>query len=64
VADPVVEKDDSLINQAVAQGGAYELIRKRLLEQGQALENKVKSLNQQREAEPGCVRKTIVFPGI
>ena len=53
MADSAVEKNDSVINQAVAQGGAYELIRKRLLEQGQALEKKVKSLNQQREAEFG-----------
>ncbi|WP_455212619.1 DNA repair ATPase [Kaarinaea lacus] len=53
MTDPAVEKNDTLINQAVAQGGAYELIRKRLVEQGQALEKKVKDLNQKREAEFG-----------
>ena len=53
MTDSAVEKDNSVINEAVAQGGAYELIRKRLLEQGQSLESKVSVLNQQREAEFG-----------
>jgi ATPase involved in DNA repair/ATPase family associated with various cellular activities (AAA) len=44
---------DSTLNQAVAEGGAYELIRKRLLQQGKTLDRQVQTLNEQREAEFG-----------
>lgn len=53
MTDITVEKESSILNEAVAQGGAYELIRRRLLEQGQSLESKINELNQQREAEFG-----------
>ncbi|GLS27895.1 DNA repair ATPase [Marinibactrum halimedae] len=41
------------VDQAVAEGGAYEVIRKRLTEQGAALTSLVESLNQARMAEFG-----------
>lgn len=53
MSDSTVEKNSAVINEAVAQGGAYELIRKRLLDNGQALEAKVARLNQKREEEFG-----------
>lgn len=42
-----------LVSQAVAQGGAYEVIRRRLLEQGRDLKQRIEHLNQQRLAEFG-----------
>ena len=53
MTDTAVEEQSSILNEAVAQGGAYDLIRKRLLEQGQSLDAKVSALNEQREAEFG-----------
>lgn len=53
MTDTAVEKESSILDEAVAHGGAYELIRKRLLEQGQSLESKINALNQQREVEFG-----------
>ena len=43
----------SIVDQAVAEGGAYELIRKRLLEQGKQLKQQTQVLNQARLAEFG-----------
>ncbi len=44
---------ENIVDQAVAEGGAYEIIRKRLLDQGQLLTQKVRELNEARLAEFG-----------
>jgi len=44
---------DALIDQAVAEGGAYDVIRKRLIEQGKQLETLTQGINQARLAEFG-----------
>lgn len=41
------------LDSAVAEGGAYEVIKKRLIEQGQQLESQTQALNQQRLDEFG-----------
>ena len=43
----------NIVDQAVAEGGAYEVIRKRLLEQGKQLKQQTQSLNDARLAEFG-----------
>ncbi|MCX7553580.1 DNA repair ATPase [Marinicella sp. S1101] len=45
--------NNSTINQAVASGGSYEVIRKRLEEQNKQLEQKIIGLNQLRESTFG-----------
>jgi len=50
-------EENKTINQAVAEGGSYELIRKRLEEQNKQLENQIIKLNKLREEEFG---KTIL----
>lgn len=47
------QTDTSLVDKAVAEGGAYEVIRKRLLDQGQHLTQQVRALNDARLAEFG-----------
>ena len=47
------EKNNKTINQAVAEGGSYEVIRKRLEQQNKKLEAGIQGLNQKREAEFG-----------
>ncbi|OUS26756.1 DNA repair protein [Gammaproteobacteria bacterium 45_16_T64] len=42
-----------IVDNAVAEGGAYEIIRKRLIEQGRQLNQKTQSLNEARVAEFG-----------
>ncbi len=49
----VIEPDNSQVDSAVAEGGAYEIIRKRLTEQGAALKTETASLNQNRLQEFG-----------
>src|SRR5690606_3081997 len=44
---------NNTINQAVASGGSYEVIRKRLEEQNKQLEGQIFALNTMREAEFG-----------
>ena len=44
---------ENIVDKAVAEGGAYEIIRKRLLDQGQLLTQKVGELNEARLAEFG-----------
>ncbi|MCW4453229.1 DNA repair ATPase [Flavobacterium sp. MXW15] len=48
------------VDQAVAQGGAYEVLRRRLGEQGQRLRQVVEALNAQRLAEFGDSRLEVV----
>ncbi|MCB1583639.1 MAG: DNA repair ATPase, partial [Xanthomonadales bacterium] len=45
--------ENNTINQAVAEGGSYELIRKRLEDQNKQLENQIIELNRLREQEFG-----------
>ncbi len=56
----VDENNASTINQAVAEGGAYELIRKRLVEQGKSLEVNARTLNQARTDEFGSTDMSVV----
>ncbi|NOQ12951.1 MAG: AAA family ATPase [Methyloprofundus sp.] len=44
---------NNIVDQAVAEGGAYEVIRKRLLEQGKKLKQQTLSLNEARLTEFG-----------
>ena len=44
---------ENIVDKAVAEGGAYEIIRKRLLDQGQQLNQNVRDLNAARLAEFG-----------
>ncbi len=46
-------ENNNTINQAVADGGSYEVIRKRLEDQNKSLENQIIKLNQLREEEFG-----------
>ncbi len=48
-----IERESAQVDQAVAEGGAYEVLRKRLLEQGTALETAIKALNTARLDEFG-----------
>lgn len=47
------DRENEVVDSAVAEGGAYEIIRKRLLEQGRELEQKVKGINAARLDEFG-----------
>jgi len=51
--DKSIDTATDVVDAAVAEGGAYEIIKKRLLDQGQQLDLKVRSLNQSRLAEFG-----------
>ncbi len=46
-------ESNNIVDQAVAEGGAYEVIRKRLLEQGKKLKSKTQALNEARLTEFG-----------
>lgn len=48
-----IDPDNNQFNQAVAEGGAYEVIRRRLTEQGAQLKQLTTRLNQSRLAEFG-----------
>jgi len=47
------DNDTSLVENAVAEGGAYEVIRKRLLSQGRELDVQTRQLNESRIEEFG-----------
>jgi hypothetical protein len=51
---------DSLVDQAVAQGGAYEVLRRRLGEQGQTLQAIAQAINAQRLQEFGDSKMELV----
>lgn len=51
---------NTLVDSAVAEGGAYEVIRKRLLEQGQRLTASVRTLNEARLAEFGSSAMSVI----
>ena len=50
----------SFVEQAVAEGGAYEVIKKRLTQQGQLLESKIDQFNATRQQEFGSTDMQIV----
>ena len=54
------EKETSVVDSAVAEGGAYEVIRQRLVQQGLELEKKTKTLNEARAAEFGSTDMAVV----
>jgi len=56
VSEPV----EKALAQAVAEGGAYEVIRKRLCQQGRVLEDKARRLNEARLAEFGASELRLV----
>ncbi|WP_447935276.1 DNA repair ATPase [Stenotrophomonas lactitubi] len=56
----VPEAAGDTVDQAVAQGGAYEVLRRRLGEQGQRLQAVAEQLNRQRLAEFGDSRLEVV----
>ncbi|MCP5077532.1 MAG: AAA family ATPase [Psychromonas sp.] len=50
----------TIVEQAVAQGGAYEIIRKRLEEQGNQLDQLTQNLNQDRQDEFGTTEMKVL----
>ncbi|OZG71794.1 DNA repair protein [Hahella sp. CCB-MM4] len=52
-------KDTDLTESAVAEGGAYEVIRKRLIDQGKQLEDQAKTLNNARLEEFGTSEMSV-----
>jgi hypothetical protein len=51
--------EDQVVDKAVAEGGAYEVIRKRLTEQGTQLETAVSKLNSERLNEFGSSEMSV-----
>jgi len=61
VADKdTIDTENLAVNQAVAEGGAYELIRKRLIDQGRELETHTQALNQARVDEFGQFEMSVI----
>jgi len=54
------EHANNLVDSGVAEGGAYEVIRKRLLDQGQRLSASVRQLNESRIAEFGSSAMRVI----
>lgn len=53
-------REQKILDSAVAEGGAYEILRKRLTEQGQQLHQKAAQLNQSRLDEFGQSQMDII----
>lgn len=53
-------KASRIVDAAVAEGGAYEVIRKRLVDQGEALQGKTTALNAARAEEFGSTDMAVV----
>ena len=53
-------ESNTIVDNAVAEGGAYEIIRKRLLDQGQTLTANVRQLNEARLAEFGSSAMNVI----
>ena len=53
-------REQEILDSAVAEGGAYEILRKRLTEQGQQLHQKAAQLNQSRLDEFGQSQMDII----
>lgn len=56
----VEEDNTNSVDHAVAEGGAYELIRKRLIDQGKRLESHTRSLNEDRTEEFGSTDMSVI----
>jgi len=56
----IVTDKSTIVEQAVAQGGAYEIIRKRLEDQGSQLDNLTQQLNLDRQAEFGTTEMKVL----
>lgn len=54
-----VDEQNALVDEAVAEGGAYEIIRKRLVTQGNQLAESIKVLNQARVDEFGSTEMSL-----
>ncbi len=54
------DQPQNVVDTAVAEGGAYEVIRKRLIDQGQQLEDKTRRLNEARLSEFGSTSMSVV----
>ena len=57
---PSTQTTDGLVDRAVAEGGAYEVLRKRLTEQGRQLRARAEALNAQRLEEFGSSKMEVV----
>ncbi|QLC74082.1 DNA repair ATPase [Pseudomonas sp. LPB0260] len=57
---PAVAQPQDVLDKAVAEGGAYEVLHKRLQEQGQRLRQITETLNQQRLDEFGSSQMAVV----
>ena len=55
-----VDEKNALVDSAVAEGGAYEIIRQRLLEQGKALKVSTDAINAERLEEFGSTDMDVV----
>lgn len=55
-----VDQSQSTVSEAVAEGGAYELIRNRLVAQSNQLEKQVLALNKEREQEFGSSSMEVI----
>lgn len=53
-------REQDMVDQAVAEGGAYEVLQRRLAEQGQRLRQGVDALNAQRLAEFGSSEMAVL----
>ena len=53
-------QETTVVDSAVAEGGAYEVIRKRLVEAGSALEAKTHKLNTARQEEFGSTKMEVL----
>ncbi|SUB82997.1 DNA repair ATPase [Pragia fontium] len=56
----VNNREQELLDNAVAEGGAYDILRKRLSEQGQQIHDKAHQLNQRRLEEFGKSQMDII----
>ena len=56
----MAEQNSNLVENAVAEGGAYEVIRKRLVEQGRLLNQQAKALNEARLSEFGSSDLSVI----
>ncbi|MCP4933537.1 MAG: DNA repair protein, partial [bacterium] len=60
MSDPVTANEKQNLERAVAEGGAYEVIRKRLLDQAKLLGQQTTSLNQARLEEFGDTSMEVI----
>jgi len=56
----MTNKDTNIVENAVAEGGAYEVIRKRLITQGSELERLTRQLNEERLQEFGSADMSVL----